>query len=198
MTASALAFARLWNYEGDAGTPAHPPPAWPAQSQVAAPSTLPRLIMILHPKCPCSRASVEELSKLMTRCQGKLTASVLMIRPNGVPDGWEETDLWRSAAAIPGVTVTVDMGTDEAKRFGAATSGQTFLYSPTGELLFAGGITESRGHIGDNAGSASIIALLSTEASRHNNPAKTPVYGCPLFGDATSCQKDGIVKCIKQ
>jgi len=66
----------------------------------------------------------------------------------------------------------------EAKRFGAETSGQTLLYDERGTLAFSGGITGSRGHAGDNAGRASLLALINrSDADRRGSS----VFGCPLF-----------------
>jgi hypothetical protein len=134
----------------------------------------------VHPHCPCSRASLSELSVLMSAAAGKMQAYVLFVRPPGVPWGWEHTDLWRQAAAIPGVTVIADDGGREALRFGAATSGQTMLYDRRGELEFSGGITAARGLYGDNAGRSAISALL--DAGKAGTPRRTPVYGYPLLG----------------
>ena len=118
----------------------------------------------------------------MANCEAKLLAIAVVVRPAGVPDGWEKTDLWRSAAAIPGVDVISDERGEEAQRFGALTSGQVLLFSTDGRLLFTGGITESRGHSGDNAGRSAIEALvLSPDAASSLKPAGTPVYGCSLF-----------------
>ena len=103
------------------------------------------LVMVVHPHCPCSRASMSELSALMTTASGRVKACVLFVRPPGVPRGWEITDLWRQAATIPAVTVISDDGGHEAARFGAATSGQTMLYDRDGVLEFSGGITAARG-----------------------------------------------------
>jgi hypothetical protein len=79
--------------------------------------------------------------------------------PPGFTSNWAKTSLWRSAAAIPGVSETVDDGR-EARLFGAATSGQTMVYDRNGRLLFSGGITAARGHLGDNPGASAITALL--------------------------------------
>jgi hypothetical protein len=71
----------------------------------------------------------------------------------------------------------------EARRFGAATSGQVILYDARGTLLFSGGITPARGHSGDSTGRDAILALLidgSSEAS------ETPVFGCSLFDPGSS------------
>jgi len=66
----------------------------------------------------------------------------------------------------------------EARRFGVETSGQTLLYDAGGRLIFSGGITGSRGHAGDNAGEAALVALLTSgQADRR----ATSVFGCPLF-----------------
>jgi hypothetical protein len=92
--------------------------------------------------------------------------------------GWEKTGLWRSASALPDVTVVRDDDGVEARRFGVETSGQTLLYDGRGTLIFSGGITGSRGHEGANAGEASLVALLTRgEADRSG----TSVFGCPLF-----------------
>jgi hypothetical protein len=150
----------------------------------------------MHPKCPCSRATTDELAKLMAHAQGRMVARVLMIRPDGVPEAWERTDLWRSAAAIPGVTVVADPQGTESRRFGAATSGQTLLYAADGRLLFAGGITGSRGHIGDNEGRSLVLALARAEiVPMQGERPQTPVYGCPLFSESLECQADGTGPC---
>jgi hypothetical protein len=195
--ATACSFTQLWNYEAAAGLPAQAPVDWPVGVTMPRSTDRPTLVMLLHPKCPCSRASVGELAKLMTRCHGKLSALVLVLRPADEAKGWEQTDLWRTAASIPGVIVKADDDGSESRRFGGKTSGQAMLYSPEGHLLFAGGITESRGHSGDNAGRSLIEALVNHEIDPNSaQRASTPVYGCPLFAPATrptngetSCRK---------
>jgi hypothetical protein len=103
---------------------------------------------------------------------------VLFLKPEGFTDNWAQSDLWRTAAALPGVTVARDVDGREARRFGAATSGQTLLYDSNGALLFSGGITGARAHAGDNAGRSALVALLN-----HGRPDRTgtSVFGCPLF-----------------
>jgi len=116
----------------------------------------------------------------MARAQKKVGAYVLFYVPAGEPDTWARTDLWKSAADIPGVRVHEDREGAYSKMFGAYTSGQTFLYDPAGRLLFNGGITASRGHSGDNAGRDGIISLLTGEALAHT---VTPAFGCSLRGE---------------
>jgi hypothetical protein len=85
--------------------------------------------------------------------------------------------LWRSAEAIPGVTVRADQDGNEARCFQAKTSGHVALYDVHGKLLFSGGITSSRGHSGDNAGRSAIMKLLKHEMA----VGETPVFGCSLL-----------------
>jgi hypothetical protein len=126
----------------------------------------------------------------MATCDGKLTATVLILRPKGAPAGWERTDLWRSAAAIPNVLVMADEAGTECRRYGAATSGQTCLYAPDGRLLFSGGITESRGHSGDNAGRSAIVSLVRAPSDDpKSQPVRTPVYGCPLLDPSCTTEE---------
>jgi len=49
-------------------------------------------------------------------------------------------------------------------RFGAETSGHTLLFDSGGRLLLSGGITDSRGHAGDNAGENAIVALINRQS----------------------------------
>ncbi|HYE19874.1 MAG TPA: hypothetical protein VEA69_15605 [Tepidisphaeraceae bacterium] len=170
---------------------------WPANVGVARSDGSPALVLAVHPRCPCSRATIGELAKLMTDCRGRVTATVLMLRPAGVPAGWERTGLWDAAAAIPGVTVVADDAGRAAGRFGAATSGQALLYGADGRLLFAGGITESRGHSGDNAGRSALTAsILGGAPTDTSAVVRTPVYGCPLFDLPTTCtSKEGPPAC---
>ena len=113
----------------------------------------------------------------MARAGGRVTADVLFVRPTGVALDWEKTELWRSATAIPGVTVTSDDGGHEAALFHAVTSGQVVLFDAAGHEIFSGGITGSRGHEGDNPGLARILSLLSHGSAER---AKAPVFGCRL------------------
>jgi hypothetical protein len=78
-----------------------------------------------------------------------------------------------------------DSGGIEARLFNGATSGQTVLYNNQGQLLFSGGITASRSHFGDNAGQASIVAIVNAEAPEKT---ETSVFGCPLFNPESECK----------
>lgn len=175
----ALAFGArtMFRYETTPGRNGQTSLTWPAGSMVPQPTEKPTLIMLAHPHCPCTRASVGELAQVMAHAAGKVNAYVLFVKPAAAGAHWDETDLRRSAAAIPGVTALTDENGTEAARFGAETSGQTLLFAADGTLVFAGGITASRGHAGSNAGESAVLAAINQETVSYS---RTPVFGCSL------------------
>ncbi len=165
-------------YAETPGTDGLAPTAWPTGSQIPFDASRPTLVMFVHPRCPCTRASLGELDELMARVQGRVSVRVVMLKPAGTAANWEKTDLWRTASSVPGVTVYTDNDGIEARRFHSETSGETLLYDRSGALRFQGGITLSRGHAGDNPGRSAIQDLLR---EGHSDQVKTPVFGCSLF-----------------
>ncbi len=176
-------FALGWTekIDGAAGRAAHPPAHLQKLALAALDPKKPTLIMLVHPQCPCSRASLTELNRLAALCPNTANLVVLFLRPAGCPEAFAETDLRRQAEAIPGVSALTDDNGDAARRLGAATSGETLLYAPNGRLLFHGGLTGSRGHEGDNAGLAAVTAWLHGISG----PSQAPVYGCPMTTNRT-------------
>lgn len=175
--AIAAAMTVLWQYKNAAGAQADAPPSWPPETELTREAGVPTLVMFAHPMCPCTRASLAELRMLMSEFKGRVSAHVVFALPPGVADGWEKTDLWSSAASIPGVQVHRDAAEREAHRFSAKTSGHIVFYGTDGRLLFQGGITAARGHVGDNAGRARLTSLLRAQSSER---AGSDVYGCAL------------------
>src|SRR5688500_10944324 len=57
--------ARLSAYANTPGPGAVAPRTWPAYSRIALDMQRPTLVMLVHPQCACSRASVGELALLM-------------------------------------------------------------------------------------------------------------------------------------
>jgi hypothetical protein len=167
----------LLAYKATPGTPTASPAAWPAATRLRRSDSGHRLVLFVHPRCPCTRACNGELARLLVQCHGRLEADVLFFRPAGEAEPWQENDAWRAAAVIPGVRVSWDDGGVEARRFGARTSGHAALYDAAGALRFSGGITPARGHEGDNAGRDAVVALVFGRPPGTTHP---PVFGCPL------------------
>lgn len=190
IAAVAFGLGVLFQYENTPGRVGAVSPAWP-ETQIERATDRPTLVMLAHPHCPCTAASVGELAHIMARLQGRVAAYVLFVKPKGSGRDWEDTNLRRDAEAIPGVKVVIDPDGVEAHRFGAETSGHTLLFGADGRLIFSGGITASRGHAGDNVGESAIIALLN-----HQIPARaqTRVFGCAL---ADSIKLESKALCLK-
>ena len=177
LVAITVGLSRVWIYANTPGRPADAPRSWPVSSRLARDQARPTLVMLLHPQCTCSQASLGELAKLMTHVQGRVTAHVLFYRPPDAGPGWAQGDLRADAEAIPGVTVSTDIDGVESEKLGGYVSGQTFLFDPAGALTFDGGITFARGHAGDNAGRDALQALIQGESPLTHG---TPVVGCYL------------------
>jgi len=177
MLATAAGLFGMARYEQAAGRVGDTPGSWPAGTPVTLDHKRAVLLLFAHPKCPCTRASIEELNRLLTHCRGDVAVHVLFYAPRNAVDDWTHTDLWRSAEAIPGVTVEADPDGEQAQRFGAETSGYVVVYDPYGGLVFHGGITAERGHVGDNPGAETIVSLLTGQST---STPQTPVFGCGL------------------
>jgi len=162
---------------------------WPSTAPLRLGRLIPTLLLFAHAKCTCSGASLDELAQIMVRSQGRVEAHVFLYRP--VASGWLEGALWHKAQAIPGVQVSWDEGGIEARRFSAFTSGDTLLWSPTGELWFRGGLTQARGQAGDNPGRSAILSWLLTGSA----PMKqTPVFGCPVSISGNSASPGEVLR----
>ena len=172
-----LGVARMLTYELTPAAGAAAPPTWPQATGISRDSSCPTLVLFLHPRCPCSRATLAELERLIAACDRPFGLRIVFVRPTGAGDDWNRTDLFQTAERIPRAVVSDDVEGIEAARFGAKTSGQALLYAADGRLLFQGGLTASRGHEGDNAGRSALSALISGSRS---NCTQTAVFGCSL------------------
>ncbi len=145
-------------------------PGGPEQG-TAAPRA--RLEVFLHPRCPCSKATVEQLAALAPRLPERADVTVWMVR--AAPG--QHSELAERAAAIPGVTVAYDTDGAAADAEGADLSGHAVWYAADGRVRFRGGLTAERGHAGESAGTDAIEALM---AEAEPAAARAPVFGCEL------------------
>ena len=191
LVAVGAGFAMTMKYQNTGGAVGSQPQQWPKGTQIVPDARRDTLVMFAHPRCPCTRASMEELNRVLAQAQGRVVAQVFFFKPGGTPEDWVKTDLWRSAVAIPGVSVHEDLDGVEAGRFGAETSGFVLLFDTHGHILFQGGITGSRGHAGDNAGESAVLAILAGQPAGQG-VEKTPVYGCSLLNKV--CEREEAAK----
>lgn len=179
-----VAVVSLWSAWSHAAVPAgagRAPARWPGDSAIARREGLPTLVMFAHPRCPCTRASLDELRHVLSGRAGRVDAQLWVVIPPGAPAAWSDGSTLTSAADIPGLSIHFDRGGVEAARFDAGTSGQVVLYDPSGRLRYHGGVTGARGHEGDNRGRERVIAQLDRARPE---PLAAPVYGCELVAGA--------------
>ena len=173
----------VWAYDNAPGTDASAPTRWPINSKLVPADDRPTLLLLAHPQCACTSASLDQFEEVLARAEMPPKTYVLFLRPSTVDASWEQTELWLRASRLPNVTVRRDEDGSEARRFGVETSGQTLLYDRRGSLIFSGGITSARGHRGANAGEAALVSLLASGRAERNT---TSVFGCPLFSSTAA------------
>jgi hypothetical protein len=186
LLAIGVAGTAMFRYESAAGRAGETPETWPSNTKVPLSQSKPTLLMFAHPKCPCTRASIEQLNQLLGRQSERVATRVLFFEPAGFDSNWTRTSSWEAVSRIPSVNVLTDLDGEEARRFGAETSGYVLLFNPRGQLLFRGGITAGRGQAGDNAGVQLIASALAGSSLKTK---QTPVYGCSLLGECGVANK---------
>ncbi|MDX2104820.1 MAG: hypothetical protein SFY67_00325 [Candidatus Melainabacteria bacterium] len=140
--------------------------------------------MFVHPQCPCTKASLDQLGPLSQRTD--LQIKLVHFKPSVKPDGWTENWQFEEWTKKPSVEVIEDIDGAEALRFDAKTSGQTFLFDSKGRLIFSGGITAARGVTGDNKGFNHLTLALARKRSETANDSelkKSLVFGCNLLNE---------------
>lgn len=176
------------DYDVRPSTPTISPRNWPQESKLTKSEGGLTLLMFVHPKCPCTRASLSELESVLRNNNGEVVAHVCFVKAAEQPPEWAHSDLWQIAAAIREVAVVCDGNGNESRLFNATTSGHTLVYDANGELIFSGGITAARGHFGPNQGSE---ALRSTLQQSRGGSASSPIFGCDLHSCRNTCCSEG-------
>lgn len=169
----------LVSYAGDAGRSDPAPIRWPGDSTITLAGDRPTLVFFLHPKCPCTRASLMELERVLATGP-HVSVQVCVVGPAELRDQWLQTGTACRARSIASGGIVYDADGTLAARYGAKTSGHVVLYGLDGALKFSGGITAARGHEGDNTGKSAIAALLRGQTTTTDT---TPVFGCTLCSD---------------
>lgn len=181
-----------YRYETSPGVASTSPEQWPDGSSAPFSSGKVNIIVSLHPRCPCSRASLEALQRLQKHLGDGASIQVQFWMPEGAGPEWRKTDLWQQAASLPNARLCADEGGVEARRFGATTSGHIAIFNADGRRIYSGGLTAVRGRVGNSADIDRICALIEDELPA---PLATPVFGCPLSGTVLPCH-EGVDSCL--
>lgn len=141
----------------------------------------PLLVMAVHPLCPCTDASLDELGDLLARSHGACDAVLLQYHPlHGTPE-WPVDTSPRKLGGV-GVKVLLDHGGKIAAALGAETSGHLVFMDAQGTVRFHGGLTVARGHHGRSPAQDAILEIIGG-----GRPVlvSAPVFGCALESECT-------------
>jgi hypothetical protein len=173
----AAGFLALEAYANSRGARGRSLADWPRKCVIPIDGTHPTLLIFLHPLCPCSSASIDELKEIAGRCGDRVRLNAVVLCTDSLEREGEGA-IERSLTNVPDIQIWPDIGGALARRFGVLTSGHVLLYGPSGHLIFSGGITSSRAHRGDNLGRSAVLSAILADPSDRGS---TPVFGCPLF-----------------
>lgn len=164
----------LGAYDTRPGEEGSPRTQWPVESYLQPDSERSNVVLFLHPSCPCSEASVQELAELLEPFRSQLVLHVVRMKYDRTTAS-RTIDL--SALTRAGIKVAVwpDLDGEEVQRFGVSTSGHLLVYGARGELIFSGGVTPSRGHRGPNDGRTAIEQWFRFGVASRSSHS---VFGC--------------------
>ena len=180
----AAGFCALQRYSavaGDSFAPRSPEEFFSAHRQ----PNRPLVVMAVHPRCPCTSASLAELGDFLARSRGGCDALLLQYHPENPDSDWSDDDALPTSLGGVQVGVLIDRGGKMATALGAATSGHAVFVDARGTVRFAGGITIARGHRGRSPAQDAMLQVLSGAES---NIVSAPVFGCAL---APECSAPG-------
>jgi hypothetical protein len=160
-------------------------PQWPSDSAIDRAADRATLVLFLHPKCPCSRATVTELERLRVLVPNEALPDIRVVAsaPRAMGDLWWSSSLLDRSARLPNAHLVRDSGGVETMLFGTRISGTVLLFDATGKRLYAGGVTMARGHAGDNVGLQAITHLLQNHRAV---VSPVPPLGCEMVRE---CRK---------
>ncbi len=164
-----------WSWASTPGPRGEAPARWPIESRLQRTPGRATLLVFATPDCDCTRATLASLEPLLAD-HAEVDARLVMVRQGEGGEAWARAQQ-ELAGALPAARRELDEGGVESIRFGAATSGTVMLYGPDGALRFRGGVTASRGHLGENAALDALRSLLSGGTSSQRDFA---VFGCAL------------------
>ncbi len=163
-------------YDSLPGIAAVPKTAWPAASKIKYSTITNTLVMVLHPRCPCSRASVQQVASMMNTTNPP-KCIFLFYTPSIFAKGWEKTDIWNQASEIPDSVLISDIDGRETKTSEHPHPDRPTFFDRQGFLRYSGGLTEGRGHQGECRNLEAAIKALNDS---HKPTTFGAVYGCPV------------------
>jgi hypothetical protein len=190
----ACGLGALAGYSSTQGAVGESPQTWPdvAAPEITLSADTHTVVIAVHPRCPCTRATINELERSLAASAEEPIIYALIFEPTPgelehADEAFARTRIAARLSRLTGVRMIPDPGSALAQRFGALTSGHTLVYDDSGSLVYSGGLTPTRAHEGPNTGSASLVQLLNGGSAVAES---APVYGCPLCPDSPSFELD--------
>src|SRR4051812_19393355 len=81
----------IYTYETSPGRQLEAPGDWPQSSAIARSRERPTMLVFVHPRCPCTRATIDELSRIVVENPQALYVKVLYYKPADADSAWDET-----------------------------------------------------------------------------------------------------------
>jgi hypothetical protein len=78
----------LWAWDNAPGEDATAPRTWPGGTTLVRATNQPTLVLLAHPQCTCTRASLAELAEALALATVRPKTYVLFLRPEGFSDEW--------------------------------------------------------------------------------------------------------------
>src|SRR5579871_6313093 len=85
-----LALLYLEAYAARPGDSGAPPAVWPPESRIQRDGQRPTVLIFLHPRCPCSRASLAELVHVVERCGSRAPVHAVLLASEAF-DRWGQS-----------------------------------------------------------------------------------------------------------
>lgn len=151
--------------------------ATPGRAGKAAPSRSSgrEVVMVVHPDCPCTGASVRALQRLLTEASVPVKANLLIVAYGPASHAAAQE---KYARAVPAAKAEWISAEQAKAKYGAYTSGHVIAYVD-GKPVFRGGLTSGRGV---ESTSESQLRLKDFLAGKPVDAA-SPVFGCALNGE---------------
>lgn len=137
-----------------------------------------QLLIFAHPKCPCTRATINNLELALRTANHRLEIVPVIFRPIHGDATWLQTESTERLSLVAQRPLVDDVDSQLARQFGVRVSGHCLLYDGDGKLRFSGGITASRGHEGR---CRPLSALTKALEGHPIAQTKWPVYGCQMY-----------------
>jgi hypothetical protein len=134
-------------------------------------------ITFIHPKCSCSEATIENLTTMTRDFANKnISFHVVFYSSSELGSDLENSKYVKEVKELQNTRIYFDKKLTDFSLYDVETSGQSFLFDTEKNLIFKGGITESRGHLGETLSMRKIAGYL--EGEKPNSITLAPTFGC--------------------